>query len=109
MRDCGHLVNAQSISVGRRAGAIVINKRLGIRHMDLISRGRAFGGDISWGGWKIRLIGGHADAGGNRQPYQRSIDDIEYIVDGTPHDHIVIMGADTQEPLGPRKLMITRT
>ena len=103
IRDSGHLLKAQSISVGRRAGAIVINKRLGIRHMDLISRGRAFGGDISWGGWKIRLIGGHADAGGDRRPYQKSIDDIEFIVDSTPHDHIVIMGADTQEPLGPQK------
>ena len=86
----------------------MLNNRLGIRHTDLISHGRAFGGDFSWGGWKIRAIGGHADAGGDRRPYQKSIDDIEFIVDSTPHDHIVILGADTQEPLGPRKRTTTR-
>ena len=57
MRESGHLVKAQPYSAGRRAGAIIINKRLGIRRMDLISHGRAFGGDFSWGGWKIRVIG----------------------------------------------------
>jgi hypothetical protein len=64
MRENGHFVSAQPYSEGRRAGAIVFHKRLGIRHMDLVSHGRAFGGDFSWGGWKIRVIGGHADAGG---------------------------------------------
>ena len=40
---------------------------------------------------------------GDRRPYQRSTGDIEFIVDCTPHDHIVMLGADTQEPLGPQK------
>ena len=103
MRERGHLVKAQPYAEGRRAGAIILNNRLGIRQMDLRSHGRAFGGDFSWGGWKIRAIGGHADAGGDRRPYQKSIDDIEFIVDNTPRDHIVILGADTQEPLGPQR------
>ncbi len=52
-----------------------------------------------WGGWGIRVVGGHADAGGGRERYQH-INDIEHIVEQTPHDHIVILGADTQEQLG---------
>ncbi len=62
-----------------------------------------FGADFSWGGWEIRLVGGHADARGDRRPYQQSIDDMEYIVDSTPHNHIVILGADIQGPVGPQR------
>jgi hypothetical protein len=98
----GHLVIAQPFCKGRRAGAIIANNRLGIRHMDLISQGRAFSCDFSWGGWNIRVIGGHADAGGDHRPYQKSMDDIEFLVDCTPRDHIVILGVDTQTPLGPQ-------
>ena len=79
---------------------MIFHRRLGIRHVDLVSHGRAFGGDFRWGGWKIRVVGGHADAGGDRRPYQQSIDDMEFIVDCTPHDHIVILGADIQDPIG---------
>ena len=46
---------------------------------------------------------GYADAGGDRRPYQQSIDDMEFIVETTPHNHIVILGADIQDPLGPRR------
>ena len=109
VRGSGHLVKAQPDCEGRRAGAISLNNRLGIRHMDLISLGGAFGGDFSWGGWKIRVVGGHADAGEDRRPCQQSTDDIELTVDCTPHDRIVILGTDTQEPLGPQQSLTTRT
>ncbi len=36
-------------------------------------------------------------------PYQHSIDDMEYIIEHTPKDHIVILGADAQQCLGPLK------
>ncbi len=98
VRDCGHYVKAQPYREDRRAGAIIVHNRLGIRHMDLISHGRALGGDFSWGGWKIRVVGVHADAGGDRRPYPKSIDDIEFIVDCTPHDHIVILGVQLKNP-----------
>ena len=71
--------------------------------MELISEGRAFGEEFSWGGWKIRLVGVHADAWVDRMPYQQSIDDIDYIVEHTPHSHLIILGAGTQEPLGPQR------
>ena len=98
----GHLVKAQPYGKGRRAGAIIAHNRLKIRNMELCSQGRAFSCDFSWGGWNIRVIGGHADAGGDHRPYQRSMDDIEFLVDSTPRDHIVILGIDTQTPLGPQ-------
>ncbi len=53
------------------------------------------GADFSWGGWKIRLAGGHADATGDSMPYQQSIDAIEFIVEHTPHNHNIILRADT--------------
>ncbi len=37
LRGSGHLVKAQPYGEGRRAGAIIANKRLGIRHRDLFS------------------------------------------------------------------------
>ena len=56
-----------------------------------------------WGGWKIRVVGGHAGAKGDRQPYQKKIDYIEFIVEHTPRDHIVILGMDTQHALDPQQ------
>ena len=103
IRTSGHLVCAQPYSLGKRAGAIVFHCRLRIHRAELLSHGRAFGADFSWGGWRIRVVGGHADAGGDRRPYQQSIDDMEYIIESTPNNRIVILGADIQDPLGPRK------
>ncbi len=103
IRKSGHLVCSQPYSIGRRAGALILHSRLRIHHAELISHGRAFGAGFSWGGWKIRLVGGHADARGDRRPFQQSTDDMEFIVDSTPHNHIVILGADIQGPLGPRR------
>ena len=91
VRRSGHLVCSQPYSIGRRAGALIFHSRLRIHHAELISHGRAFGADISWGGWKIRVVGGHADAGGDRRPCQQSIDDMEFIIESTPHSHIVIL------------------
>ena len=103
VRRAGHLVRAQPFEHGRRAGCLVFHQRLEIREISLINCGRAFGADFSWGGWDIRIVGGHADANGDRVPYQHSIDDMEYVIEHTPKDHIVILGADTQQCLGPLK------
>jgi hypothetical protein len=103
VRQSGHLVSAQPFEHGRRAGCLVFHQRLEIHEVTLVNFGRAFGADFSWGGWKIRIVGGHADANGDRVPYQNSIDDMEYIIENTPKDHIVILGADTQQCLGPLK------
>ncbi len=54
-------------------------------------------------GWKIRVAEWHADARGDRKPYQQSIDDIELIVERMPRDHVVIFGADVQEHVGPQR------
>ena len=94
VRKSGHLVRAQPYSIGRRAGALIFHARLRIHHVELISHGRAFGADFCWGGWRIRVVGGHADAAGDRRPYQQSIDDMEFIIESTPHNQIVIVGAD---------------
>ncbi len=103
VRDLGHLVAAQPYCDGRRAGSPVVHTRLGVRHIDLNSHGRALGGELSWGGWNIRVVGGHADARGDRIPYQQIIDDIEFSVDRTPHDRTVLPGADAQDTLGPQR------
>ena len=71
VRSTGHLVCSQPYSSGRRAGALVFHSRLRIHHVELISHGRAFGADFRWGGWNIRVVGGHADAAGDRRPYQK--------------------------------------
>ena len=71
IRTNGHLICAQPYQIGKRAGAIVFHCRLRIQHAEFFSHGRAFGADFSWGGWKIRVVGGHADAGGDRVPYQK--------------------------------------
>ena len=68
-----------------------------------MNHGRAFGADSQWGGWKIRIVGGHAEPSGDRVPYQESVDDMDAIMEDTPLDHIIIMGVDAQTCLGPRK------
>ena len=103
VRRSGHLVCAQPYSIGMRAGAPIFHARLRAHHVEIISHGRAFGADFSWGGWIVRVVGGHADAGGDRRPYQQIIYDMEFIIESTQHNHIVILGADVQDPLGPRQ------
>ncbi len=68
-----------------------------------MNHGRAFGADFQWGGWKIRIVGGHAEPSGDRVPYQESVDDMNAIMEDTPLDHIIILGVDAQTCLGPRK------
>ena len=103
IRSAGHLVAAQPVAAGRRAGALVFHSRLGVHEVVFVSHGRAVGADFSWGRWNLRIIGGHADANGDRVPYQRSIDDMEAVIESTPKDHFVILGVDTQQCLGPFK------
>ena len=67
IRKMGHLVCSQPYQIGRRAGAIIFHSRLRIHHAVFHSHDRAFGADFSWGGWNIRLVGGHADAGGRSE------------------------------------------
>ena len=68
-----------------------------------MNHGRAFGADFHWGGWNIRIVGGHADPSGGRVPYQTSVDDMDAIMEDTPKDHIIILGVDAQTCLGPLK------
>ena len=103
VRQAGHLVSAQPWERGRRVGSLVFNERLQIREGTLVSQGRAFGVDFSWGGWKIRTVGGHADPSGDRAPCPNSIDDMDFITENTPKEHIVILDVDTQTCLGPLK------
>ncbi len=101
VRRAGHLVSAQPWGHGRRLGALVFNARLQIREAILVNHGRASGADFSWGGWKIRIVGGHADPNGDRVPYQTSVDDMEAILEDAPKGHVVIRGVDAQACLGP--------
>ncbi len=73
IRKKGHLVCSQPFKIGSRAGAIVFHSRLRIHPAEFFSYGRAFGADFGWGGWKIRLVGGLADARGDRRPYQQNM------------------------------------
>ena len=84
-------------------GALIFNERLRIREVILVNQGQAFGADFSWGGWRIRIVGGHADPNGDRTPYQNSIDDMDMIMENTLKDHIIILGVDAQTCLGPLK------
>ena len=92
VRQAGHLVSAQPFEHGRRAGCLVFHQRLESHEVALVNFGRAFGADFSWGGWKIRIVGWYADANGDRVPYRNSIDDMKYVIEHTPKDHIVILG-----------------
>ena len=103
VRRAGHLVSAQPFEHGRRAGCLVFHQRLEIREISLINCGRAFGADFSWGGWNIRIVGGHAAANGDRVPHQNSIDDMEYVIEYTPKDYIVISGGGHAGVLRPIK------
>ena len=103
VRRAGHLVSAQPWLPHRRAGALIFNERLRIQEVSLMNHGRAFGADFQWGGWKIRIVGGHAEPSGDRVPYQESVDDMNAIMEDTPLDHIIILGVDAQTCLGPRK------
>ncbi len=59
-----------------------------------MNHGRAFGADFQWGGWKIRIVGGHAEPSGDRVLYHNSVDDMNAIMEDTPLDHIIILGVD---------------
>jgi hypothetical protein len=103
IRRAGRLVSAQPWQPRRRAGALIFNGRLRIREVTLMFHGRAFGADFQWGGWKIRIVGGHAEPSGDRVPHQESVGDMDAIMEDTPLDHIIILGVDAQTCLGPRK------
>ena len=70
----------------------LFHRRLQVHDLVLVTHGRALGADFSRGGCGVRIIGGHADANGDRVPYHTSIDDMEFIIEHAPKDHIIIMG-----------------
>ena len=74
----------------------------GLQEVAFVSDCRAPGVSFQWGGWSIRVVGGHAGAHGDRAPCQRGIDDIVFVAEHTPRSYIVILGAGTQQELGPQ-------